>query len=153
MSGSVTLWRVSNHESLDGIGGMYAGGRWHSKGQLVLYCSEDPSTALLETLVHIEIDAEDRPENFHVLKIESGKPVSTEHVKLEKAGPGWREDLTFTRPIGDEWLSSRRFLLLEVPSVLVPERRNFLLNPVHPEMKKMRITARYSHPFDSRFFR
>jgi RES domain-containing protein len=40
---------------------------------------------------------------------------------------------------------------LEVPSVLVPERRNYLINPVHPEMKNLRITARYTHPFDQRF--
>ena len=69
MSGGVTLWRESNYATLDGAGGTYVSGRWHTRRHPVIYCSEDPSTALLETLVHLEIDAEDRPGTFQVLKI------------------------------------------------------------------------------------
>ncbi len=153
MNERITLWRVSNYASLEGTGGLYVSGRWHTKGHPVVYCSEDPSTALLETLVHIEIDSEDRPETFQVLKIESSGQVSIEQVNIAKLGAEWRDDLARTRNVGDEWLQSARSLLLEVPSVLVPERRNYLINPVHPEMKNLRITARYSHPFDQRFLR
>jgi RES domain-containing protein len=153
MKEGITLWRVSNYGSLDGIGGLYVSGRWHTKGHPVVYCSEDPSTALLETLVHIEIDAEDRPENFQVLKIESSQEVSIERVDVEKLGSAWRSDLARTRRAGDEWLQSVRSLLLEVPSVLVPERRNYLINPVHADMKKLWISARYTHPFDQRLLR
>ena len=149
----VTLWRVSNYVSLEGIGGLYVSGRWHTKGHPVVYCSEDPSTALLETLVHLEIDREDRPEIFQVLKIESFEEVSIEQVEAAKLGREWRGDLPRTRSIGDEWLQSGRTLLFEVPSVLVPERRNFLINPEHPEIRNLRISARYSHPFDQRFVR
>jgi RES domain-containing protein len=153
MTGGITLWRVSNYASLEGTGGLYVSGRWHTKGHPVVYCSEDPSTALLETLVHIEIDSEDRPENFQVLKIESSQEVSIEPVDVEKLGSEWRSDLARTRGAGDEWLQSVRSLLLEVPSVLVPERRNYLINPVHADMKKLRISARYTHPFDQRLLR
>ncbi len=153
MKEGITLWRVSSYASLEGTGGLYVSGRWHTKGHPVVYFSEDPSTALLETLVHIEIDSEDRPETFQVLKIESSEQVSIEQVDIAKLGAEWREDLARTRSAGDEWLQSARSLLLEVPSVLVPERRNYLINPMHPEMKSLRITARYSHPFDQRFLR
>ena len=152
MNERVILWRISNYATLDGLGGMYVAGRWHSKGRPVLYCSEDPSTALLETLVHLEIDAEDRPERFQVLKIESSEPVSIEQAEIGKADD-WFEDVVWTRRTGDAWLSSARTLLLQVPSVLVPERRNYVVNPLHPEIQKLSITARYSHPFDPRFFR
>ena len=54
MSDGIVLWRVSNYATLDGAGGLYVSGRWHTKGHPLIYCSEDPSTALLETLVHIE---------------------------------------------------------------------------------------------------
>jgi len=64
MNDGITLWHVSNYAALNGIGGMYVSGRWHTKGHPIIYCSEDPSTALLETLVHIEIDAGDRPQIF-----------------------------------------------------------------------------------------
>jgi RES domain-containing protein len=153
MKEGITLWRVSNYASLEGIGGLYVSGRWHTNGHPVVYCSEDPSTALLETLVHIEIDAEDRPENFQVLKIESSQEVSIEPVDVEKLGSKWRSDLARTRRAGDEWLQSVRSLLLEVPSVLVPERRNYLINPFHPNMKKLRISAHYTHLFDQRLLR
>jgi RES domain-containing protein len=153
MTGGVTLWRVSNYASLDGTGGLYVSGRWHSKGRPVVYCSEDPSTALLETLVHLEIDAVDRPDTFKVLKIQSSQSVSNEPLNRAKLSLNWPEDLAQTRSFGDEWLESRRTLLFEVPSVLVPERTNFLINPEHPERKRLRITARYTHPFDARFFR
>lgn len=153
MSHGITLWRVSNYASLEGTGGLYVSGRWHTKGHPVVYCSEDPSTALLETLVHIEIDNEDRPETFQVLKIESSEDVSVEEVHFEKLGSDWRGNLARTRSAGDEWLRSKRTLLFQVPSVLVPERRNYLINPAHPELTKLRITARYTHPFDQRFLR
>jgi RES domain-containing protein len=153
MNEDITLWRVSNYTSLDGAGGIYSAGRWHTKGQPIIYCSEDPSTALLETLVHLEIDSEDRPESFQVLKIQSKQTVSVERIDPKKLTEGWTQDLTESRRVGDAWLRSARTLILEVPSVLVPERRNFLINPAHPEMKRLKIIARYSHPFDARFFR
>jgi RES domain-containing protein len=149
----ITLWRVSNYASLEGTGGLYVSGRWHTKGHPVVYCSEDPSTALLETLVHSEIDSEERPETFQVLKIESSQKVSIEQIEAGRLGSEWRSDLARMRREGDEWLQSGRSLLLEVPSVLVPERRNYLINPAHAEMKFLRITARYSHPFGRRFLR
>jgi RES domain-containing protein len=117
-----------------------------------VYCSEDPSTALVETLVHIEIDSEDRPDNSQVLKIESSQEVSIEPVDIEKLGSEWRSDLARTRRAGDEWLQSSS-LLLEVPSVLVPERRNYWINPIHPDMKNCGFGARYTHPFDQRLLR
>jgi RES domain-containing protein len=137
MTKGVTLWRVSNYASLYGTGGAYVGGRWHTKGRSVVYCSEDPSTALLETLVHLEIDAEDRPETFQVLKIQSSQPVSLERLDRKQLSPDWPDNLAETRSLGDEWLESKRTLLLEVPSVLVPERRNYLINPEHPERKRL----------------
>jgi RES domain-containing protein len=149
----VTLWRISNYASLEGTGGLYASGRWHTKGHPVVYCSEDPSTALLETLVHLEIDIEDRPEFFQVLKIESAQDVSLEKVDIERLGLNWQDDLIRSRSAGDHWLRSQASLLLLVPSVLVPERRNYLVNPLHPESKSLRITGRYSHPFDGRLLR
>jgi RES domain len=55
------LWRVSNYANLDGASGLHLSGRWHTRGHQAIYCTLNPPTALLETLVHIEIDVEDRP--------------------------------------------------------------------------------------------
>ena len=146
------LWRVSNYQSLDGVGGRYVSGRWHTKGHPVVYCTLNPATALLETLVHIEIDSEDRPEHFQVLRIEGPESLSIEKVEVDSLSANWAEDLNATQAIGDRWLSEKRSLLLQVPSVFVPETWNVLVNPLHVEINHLKIIAMYEHPFDSRLF-
>jgi RES domain-containing protein len=146
------LWRISNYPNLDGSGGLYVSGRWHSKGHPVVYCTLNPSTALLEILVHMEIDVEDRPERFQVLKIEGLDTLSRERIEAHALPAEWARDVLETQRIGDRWLIEKRSLLLEVPSVLVPETWNVLVNPLHPEAQLLRITAQYDHAFDDRFF-
>jgi RES domain-containing protein len=146
----VILWRVSNYASLDGSGGLLVSGRWHSRGRLVIYCAWNPATALLETLVHMEIDSEDRPEHLQVLRIEGPDTLSRERMEPPALPSDWPGDLAVTQSIGDGWLEERRSLLLEVPSVLVPETWNVLVNPQHSQAGRLRITAIYEHPFDIR---
>jgi RES domain-containing protein len=148
----VILWRVSNYSTLDGAGGLFVSGRWHTKGHPVVYCTLNPATALLETLVHMEIDAEDRPEHFQVLRIEGPATLSVQEIKPGALPSNWVEDVAFTQTIGDRWLSETGSLLLKVPSVLVPETWNVLINPRHAEASLLIVTMRYEHPFDSRLF-
>jgi RES domain-containing protein len=147
------LWRVSNYETLDGAGGLYVSGRWHTKGHPVVYFTRNPATALLETLVHIEIDAEDRPERVQILKIEGADSLSLERIEVNRLPAGWLTDWPLTQEIGDDWLAGKRTLLLEVPCVLVPETFNLLVNPLHSEAPQLKIVALYEHPLDARFLR
>jgi RES domain-containing protein len=144
------LWRVSNYETLDGVGGLYVSGRWHTKGHPVVYCTLNSATALLETLVHMEIDSEDRPERFQVLRIEGPDSLSAEKIALTSLPSNWAEDMSITQTLGDRWLTEGRSLLLQVPSVLVPETWNVLVNPKHAEARSLKIAAIYEHAFDSR---
>ena len=146
------LWRISNYANLDGTGGLAVSGRWHTKGHPILYCAISPSTALLETLVHMEIDAEDHPERFQVLKISAPKSLSRKRITPSSLSPDWRTNLIATQSIGDKWLHSAHSLLLEVPSVLVPETWNVLINLLHPQVSRLSISEIYHHPFDLRFF-
>ena len=145
------LWRISNYESLDGVGGLVVSARWHTKGHPIVYCTQNPATALLEALVHMEIDSEDRPERFRVLKIEGPDSISIEKIELDALPPNWVDDVNGTQAIGDRWLSERRSLLLQVPSVLVPETWNVIVNPQHADANLLKITARYEHALDGRF--
>jgi RES domain-containing protein len=146
----VILWRVSNFQTLNGVGGLYVSGRWHTRGHPILYCTLNPATALLETLVHIEIDSEDRPERFQVLRIEGSDSLSIEKVEPRSLSPDWAVDMSITQSIGDRWLGGGRSLLLQVPSVLVPETWNVLVNPQHAEGNRLKVTATYEHAFDVR---
>ena len=113
-------------------------GRWHTQGRPVVYCTLNPSIALLEILVHMEIDAEDRPDRFQMLRIERPDTVSKETVEVNALRGNWAEDTTATRRVGDLWLSEGRSLLIEVPSVLVPETWNILVNPRHPQANQLK---------------
>jgi RES domain-containing protein len=144
------LWRIGKHASLDGAGGLLVAGRWHSRGRPVVYSSLNPATCLLETLVHIEIDAEDRPDHFHLLQIKVPNRIAPERLPLSSLHRNWEKDLAVTQAIGDKWLASGRSLLLEVPSVLAPETWNVLINPSHKQARLLKITKTYQHPFDSR---
>ena len=144
------LWRISNHVSLDGSGGLRASGRWHTRGHRIVYCSPNPATALLEVLVHAEIDVDDIPVSFRYLEIEAPDSISIDTVNVEALPENWRANPEATRQIGDQWLHSGRTALLRVPSVIVPMTWNVLVNPRHPDSMQIRIIHTYEHGIDPR---
>ena len=144
------LWRISNYASLEGVGGLHVSGRWHTRGRPVLYCSENPSTCLLEVIVHMEIDAEDRPKNFRLIRIDAPGGLSTATIMPGDLSENWPDDLVATQRLGDRWLASRRSLMLRVPSVLIPQTWNVVVNPLHAEAPSLKISAIYEQAFDLR---
>lgn len=147
------LWRISNHSTLDGSGGLSAPGRWHTVGERIVYCAPNPATALLEVLVHTKIDMEDVPVNFRYLEVEAPDTLAIEDVDAGGLGQSWRTNLAATRRVGDQWLRSGRTALLRVPSVIVPVTWNVLINPRHPESPQLRVIRDHSHAIDLRSFR
>lgn len=147
------LYRISNHTDLDGEGGLRASGRWHTKGRPVIYCAASPASAVLEILVHLEIDAEDFPTNYQLLTIDVADDVSITNVKSNTLPQSWWADFAATRPIGDEWLQKGKTFLLAVPSAIAPETCNYLLNSQHPDSAKARIARTATYRLDERLHR
>ena len=144
------LWRVSNHVTLDGGGGLRASGRWHTRGHPIVYCAPNPATSLLEVLVHAEIDVEDIPVDFRYLEIEAPDATSVEDLPVHVLDRNWPEDLEITRGFGDEWLRSARTAVLRVPSTIVPATWNLLVNSRHADARLMRIVRVHEYPLDTR---
>jgi RES domain-containing protein len=142
----MTLWRISRHRDLRGAGGLRAPGRWHHAGQPVVYLAQSPAAALLEVCVHTS--ANDVPPESTLLKIEGPDPkVSV--ITLDDLYENWRSRLEVTRDLGTGWLQKKASVLLQIPSTIVPETRNFLFNPIHPDAKKFRIAGAFAYPFDA----
>jgi len=145
-------WRISDHVDLTGEGGRKAGARWHTAGSRIVYMAESPMAALLETLVHLNVDPEDTPDSYTLLRISGPDELSVQALD-PSAGTEWMSDLQLTRRMGDAWLASVKAPLARVPSVIAPYSWNYLLNPAHPDAKQLKIVEVIREQFDKRLFR
>jgi RES domain-containing protein len=149
----VFLWRISNQLSLAGDGSLRTPGRWHTRGRRVVYCAQSPAAALLEILVHFEIDIQDLPVRYRLLKIEAPDDVQVERVPVDRLPTEWPERTDVTRALGDGWLTTGSTALLNVPSAIVPETFNVLLNPTHKDAKRIVIVQAGEHAIDRRLLK
>jgi RES domain-containing protein len=144
------LWRISNHNDLEGRGGLLAPGRWHSLGRRIVYTAETPAGALAEALVHLEIDLAGLPKSYGLLKIEAPDDIAIHMVAVRELGRDWTTNEIATRTMGDEWLAANSSALLRVPSAIVPETFNVLVNPQHSDARRLKILWHEFYPWDSR---
>jgi RES domain-containing protein len=142
------IWRISNYSDLSGRGGVTADGRWNWRGTPIVYCADHPSTALLEVLVHF--DAETFPEHYQLIAIDVPDSVSRHEPALPE---GWRDDVIMSRDLGTRLFRENNYALFSVPSIVMPEARNYLVNPGHPDAEAMTVLATYRYPFDSRLLK
>ncbi len=145
------LWRISNYADLSGAGGLRYPARWHTRGRPIIYTADHPAGALIELLVHI--DLEDMPESFQLITIDIAGNVPVIGVEPSRLPEGWAGDTEVSRAAGDEWLAAGASLLLRVPSAIVPGAYNMLINPSHPDAIKMRIAKTETIPLDPRLSR
>ncbi|MGH8226964.1 MAG: RES family NAD+ phosphorylase [Steroidobacteraceae bacterium] len=146
------LWRFSRHASLDGRGGLFAPGRWHSRGHEILYCAPNPATALLEVLVHGAVRTPEAFAGFQFLKIELPDALAAQRIEEGQLPRGWVSRVDLTRAWGDRWLREGLTAVLFVRSVLVPETYNALINPRHGDAAEMRLLGAFRFPLDERLF-
>lgn len=151
------VWRLSKTRfapGLDGEGARLAGGRWNGPGQALVYCSANLSLAVLETLVHMA-PAMRRPGVFPELaKVALDIPDDIEAEQWRgHAAPGDFPDERETRAFGDRWLAEGRTAALSVPSAIIPEESNVLLNPRHPDFARVSVAFQAPFRFDDRLAR
>lgn len=142
------VWRISNFADLSGEGGLLIEGRWHFRGTPIVYCTDHPSTALLEILVHATRYTV--PDYYQLLEIEVPNDIETFAPTIAM---NWDRDADETRRIGARFIADGIFALMNVPSVIMPKARNFLLNPAHADAGQIRIVETYRYPFDSRLIK
>jgi RES domain-containing protein len=146
------LWRISTHADLSGEGGLLASGRWHSRGSRVVYLADHPASALVEVLVHLEVDPEDIPQSYQLMAVDLPDNIAFQAIEPNRLAPNWHNQVPLTRESGDQWLRENQTALLRVPSAIVPFAMNWLLNAAHADAAKARIVEVIRAPFDQRLF-
>jgi RES domain-containing protein len=136
------------YADLSGEGARLVGGRWNSSGRAALYLAESRALAVLEVLVHLDLDEAAMPSDYVMMVVD---------FSALNAIPDWLEEGPSTPPsdaecraIGDAFLESKRAIALRVPSVVVPQAGNFVLNPAHSLIDKVRIGSIDPFAFDRR---
>ena len=148
------LYRITQEqfaEDLSGNGSRLFGGRWNSEGYFALYTSSTRSMALLETLAHTPAKMLD-VKNYQLVTLSVPDSAGTEEILLSSLPKFWDapDTRSFTKKMGDKFLSEKSKLLLKVPSVLMPEEVNYVINPLHKDMNKVKIIHSRKIYFDKR---
>jgi RES domain-containing protein len=146
------LTKKAYADDLSGTGARLYGGRWNNKGRSTIYLASSQALALLEILVHLPPLIE--PKNYLLLKIEvPGNSIMV--VNNDDLPYDWNSDQPpiSLKKVGDDFLISNQYLLLKVPSAVVPGEYNYLLNIQHAEMKHVKIISKDLINFDKRLLR
>lgn len=147
-----SAWRLTKTKYLstawDGAGARRAGGRWNSPGVPVVYTSETLALALVEILVHLPSG---------LLPAYSAIPVEFDEGLVTTVRPrqlphDWQASPPppATQALGDAWHAAATSVILRVPSVVVPQEWNYVVNPAHPDFARLRIGTPRTFPFDPR---
>jgi RES domain-containing protein len=146
------LWRISDFPNLDGGGGALYSARWHTAGRPIVYLAESAPGAMLEVLVHLEVEDNDLPRSYNLLRVTAPDDIQIESLAVPD-NDSWKRSEALTQAIGDEWLRSLRTPLAEVPSAIMPGTRNYLFNPDHPHASQVRVAEIIRAEFDLRLLR
>lgn len=144
------VWRLckEEYEDLSGAGAFLYGGRWNSEGHNVVYTASSLSLACLEILAglpQLRI-----PKGFVFLKIEVPQQIKVEEYMGDHSQI---KHIDYCRKIGDAWMREQKSAVLSVPSVIIPQEKNILINPHHPDAKKVKVLEKSKFEFDPRLLK
>lgn len=151
----ITAWRIvkatHKNRAFDGEGARIAGGRWNKIGTPLIYAADSLALAALETIVHLPtIDLFKKIFVYIPVRFDAKLVISQNPADLPD---DW--DLLpppdSTQTIGTEWTLKKKSVILKVPSTVIREEFNYLINPLHPDFKKLSIGAPEKFVFDPRF--
>ncbi len=148
------VWRVTlrSHAAPDGEGARLYGGRWNTVGTTVIYTASSLSLAVLELLVHVDSDL--LPRDLVSISAHIPDDLSMITYAIDDLPSEWNRPkgaLTLQR-IGTTWATAHRSAVLQVPSVIIPQEQNYVLNPQHPEFSRITWTTPTPFALDPRLF-
>lgn len=138
--------------TLSGMGASMAKGfRWNSLNTRLVYTAETRALATLEVAVHLDL-SEDLPNDRYYVEIEIPNDIAIQEVKISDLPDSWdnKPPTLTTQIIGDDFVQQNLAAVLKVPSCIVPQEYNYLINPLHPESKRIKVKSKVRMQFDAR---
>jgi len=147
----MTLYRIANAryaDDLSGSGARLYGGRWNSEGRAMVYLASSRSLAILESLVHLS--PTNIPAGYVMLTINA--PDDFFEIDIKLLPDNWNEypEPNILKQIGNSFLQKNEYLLLKVPSAIVAQEFNYLMNPTHKKAGSVKIIDKVPFSFDER---
>lgn len=145
------LCKSKHAEDFSGYGAKLSGGRWNSKGVPAIYASESIALCTAEIAVHIPLGI--IPDDYVLVTYKIPEDVITS-IHLDDLPEKWNSypHSNSTRKIGDTFLQHKEHLVLRVPSAVVPQEFNFLINTDHKDITSIKILDVEPYNFDVRLF-
>jgi RES domain-containing protein len=114
-------------------------GRWNGSGRKVVYCAESIALAFLENMIRRQGIGFNQ--DFKTMILEIPDTLKIQFVQFKDLPAGWRKfnDYSKSQPIGNNWYDEGIFPILKVPSAVLPESYNYVLNATHPDCKKIKL--------------
>lgn len=155
---NVSFWRLATEaptyfaNDLSGKGAELSGGRWNAKGTLMVYTSQSIALACLETTIHLGGNAP-LPMNRYLVRIDVPEDVWSAAIHFDpSSNVGWDAVPQGKTSIdwGAEWVGLGLSCLARVPSVVVPEEFNVIINPLHKDRQKIKAVKLRKWLYDAR---
>jgi len=140
------------NSTLSGLGASVTKGhRWNSLNTRLVYTAESRALATLEVAVHIDL-SQDLPQDRLYVEIEIPDDILILEVNAEDLPAGWdaKPPTIITQIIGDDFVEQSDSAVLKVPSSIIPQESNYLINPNHPDAKRIKVKSTSPMVFDTR---
>jgi len=133
------VFRIGHKNYATSLSASGVAGRWASAGKKVIYAAESIPLALLENMVRRQ--GVGFNQDFKIVVIEIPDDISITTISVQKLKPGWRDfrDYSICQPLGNKWFDEQETCLLKVPSAVIPESANYVINALHPDFLRIKI--------------
>lgn len=149
------VWRLARaaYTTPNGEGAKKYGGRWTPSGLAAVYTSASLALAAVEALVHVDSDL--LPDDLVILSAHIPETLPIRTISLADLPGDWQK---MPAPhtlltIGADWVRTNREVGLRVPSAVIPQEWNLLLNPAHPDFLAIEWTNEGRFHWDARLER
>lgn len=151
------VYRIEREKHLEttllGIGASLSKGyRWNSFNTRLVYTAESRALATLEVSVHLDL-SEDLPNDRYYVEIDIPDNITIHEVNIDDLPEDWdsKPPTIITQTIGDDFINYNEAAILKVPSSIVPQEFNYLINPSHNDSSKIKVINTHKMSFDPRF--